>query len=345
MVDVAKIPSLMRAQSPSWGNAARLQDIWFGNPAATAPTYALPDTSTIKMDSWLLTFERAKKTYDHEIVAMEYWKTPMAEASLRSKIEKRGILSGGPVRFGDLGRPVEVQDPEHYQGMGVSASMRSDPLDDLFGSLGDYNLRFVAEGRAEPLGGTDWLITVERVGIYVQDSFDFNGHQPLGFWNETTKEVSKTPGFGFDLVDNGDYRDWRTANGMGGDFIVFSDVKIIAQAKPWSFHATGAALTPAPRPSSPPAAPQPPSPPQTVPSSQDLTVKRGDTLSGLAQQYYGDWQLWPLIWDQNRSAVGPRPSMLAIGTRLRLASSASFTSAQLDDARRRAPKWKNSQFP
>jgi hypothetical protein len=60
MVDMAKIPSLMRAQIPSWGNAARLQDVWFGNPATTKPAYASPDTTTIKIDSWLLTFERAE---------------------------------------------------------------------------------------------------------------------------------------------------------------------------------------------------------------------------------------------------------------------------------------------
>jgi hypothetical protein len=340
MVDVAKIPSLMRAQSPSWGNAARLQDVWFGNPGAVAPAYASPDTTTIKMDSWLLTFPRAKKSYDFEIVAVEYWKTPAAEASLRNKIEKRGILSGGPLRFGDLGRPIDIQDREHYQGMPVSSSMTSDPLDDLFGALGDYNLRFVAEGRAEPQGSTDWLVTVERVGIYVQDSFDFNGHQPLGFWNETTKQVSKTPGFGYDLVDNGDYRDWRSAHGGGGDFIVFSDVKIITQATPWSFHATGGIGTPTVPPPSSPSAP----PPSVVPSVSELTVRRGDTLSGLAQQHYGDWRLWPLIWDQNRAAIGPQPSTLSIGTRLRLAPLGSFSSVLINDARRRAPKWKNNEI-
>jgi hypothetical protein len=344
MVDVAKIPSIMRAQTPPWDNAARLQDIWFAGPAAAVkPAYASPDTTTLKMDSWLLTFARARHIYDSEIVATEYWKTPAAEASLRRKIEKSGILAGGPQRFGGLGRPVEVQDPEHYQGKPVSSSLLSDPLDDLFGALGDYNLRFVAEGQAEPLGGTDWLVTVERVGIYIEDSFDFNGFQPLGFWNETKNQVSKSPGFGFDLVTNGDYRAWRAAHGSGGDFLVFSDVKIIAEAKPWSFHATGAVGTP----SSPqtPAAGPPVQPPSAAPPGAEVTVARGDTLSGLAQRHYGDWRLWPLIWDQNRAAVGPNPSMLRIGTRLRLAPSASFSSLQVNDAHRRAPKWKNNEIP
>jgi hypothetical protein len=342
MVDVAKIPGLMRAQTPSWGNAARLQDIWFGNAAAIAPAYASPDTTTIKIDSWLLTFPRAKHIYDFDIVATDYWKTPAAEASLRRKIEASGILSGGPQRFGGLGRPVEIQDPEHYQGRPVSSSMVSDPLDDLFGALGDYNLRFVAEGRAEPQGGKNWLVTVEHVGIYVQDSFDFNGHQPLGFWNETTKQVSKAPGLGYDLVDNGDYRDWRTAHRAGGDFIVFSDVKVIPQARPWSFYAFGGTGTPAAPPS--PSSSAAPSLSAT-PTVTEVTVRRGDTLSGLAQQYYGDWRLWPLIWDQNRTAIGAAPSTLNIGTQLRLAPLTSFSPLLMSDARRRAPKWKNNEIP
>jgi LysM repeat protein len=347
MVDVAKVPGMMRAQTRPWGNAARLQDIWFAGASAVAPAYGPPDTATLKMDTWLLTFPRAKDIYDHKIVAGDYWKTPAAEASLRNKIEARGILTGSsPVRIGDLGRPVDIQDLERYQGFPVSSSMTSDPLDDLFGALGDFNLRFVADGRAEPQGGTDWLVTVERVGVYIQDSFDFNGHQPLGFWNETKNEVSKTPGFGFDLVDNGDYRDWRDSHGKGGDFIVFSDIKIITQATPWSFHATGAAATRVvpvlpPLPVPPPSQPAPSAPP----AATDVVVVAGDTLSGLAQKNYGDWQLWPLIWDQNRAAIGPRPSMLRIGTSLRLPPRASFTSVQINDARRRSPKWKNSEFP
>jgi hypothetical protein len=147
MVDVTKIPSLMRAQSPSWGNAARLQDIWFGNSAATAPAFASPDTTTIKMDSWYLTFPRAQKIYGLEIVDKEHWKTPKAEARLRDLIEKSGILTGGgPIRFGNLGRPVDKQDLEFYQFFNVRSSIASDPLDDLYGALGNYNLHLVAEG-------------------------------------------------------------------------------------------------------------------------------------------------------------------------------------------------------
>jgi hypothetical protein len=339
MVDVAKIPGLMRAQSPGWGDAARLQDVWFAGPATIYPKVCPHDTATIKVDSWLLTFARAKATYDSKIIAAEYWKTPKAEASLRGSIESSGVLSGGPMRFGGLGRPVEVQDPDYYQSMAVESSVM-DPLDDLYGALGAYNLRFVAEGRAEPQGGTDWLVTVERVGVYVQDKFDFNGDQWLGFWSETKKDVSKTPGLGYDLVTNEDYRKWRDAHGNGGDFHVFSDVKIIPEAKPWSFHATGG--IPAPAPQSPP----PPAPPVApAPSIVEVVVRRGDTLSGLAQLHYGDWRLWPLIWDQNRAAVGAQPSMLRIGTRLRLAPTGSFSTAVLDGARRRAPKWKNSEIP
>jgi hypothetical protein len=377
MFDLRKIPVIMRAQSPAWNTAAALQDIWFSRqahvyPASGAPR-GPPDTGTVTMD-WLLGFARAKAVYDFKVVAAEYWKTPKAEASLRDWLFKSGRLQGGAKRFGDLGRAVPVQDADYYQSMSVPTNLFADPLDDLFGALGDYNLRFVAAGRVAPLDYTDWLVTVEQVGVYVQDKFDFNGFQPLGYWNPSTNQVSKLGGLGDSvdrlkrdialspwpvvqrlaeatdqgafLVSNADYRDWRAKHGKGGDFQLFSDLKIIAQAKPWSFHASGAIGTHA---TPVPPAFERPSPFRRAdaggpPPVLGLVVVPGDTLSGLAARHYGDWQFWPLIWDQNRAAIGPLPSTLKVGTLLRLAPLAGFAPVQQDAARRRAPKWKNSEF-
>jgi nucleoid-associated protein YgaU len=73
-------------------------------------------------------------------------------------------------------------------------------------------------------------------------------------------------------------------------------------------------------------------------------VRKHDTLSGLALKHYGDWQLWPLIWDQNRAAIGPFPSRIQSGARLRLAPLTSFSPANVASARKRSPKWKNNEF-
>jgi nucleoid-associated protein YgaU len=44
--------------------------------------------------------------------------------------------------------------------------------------------------------------------------------------------------------------------------------------------------------------------------SPEATVRRhavveGDTLTGVAQRYYGDASLWPLIWEHNEGLANP----------------------------------------
>lgn len=67
-------------------------------------------------------------------------------------------------------------------------------------------------------------LTIEQVGIYIRDSYDFNGFQILGPW-EIRDHAPRTC-----VVTNGDFRDWRQANGRGGDFLLFSDIELTTRA-------------------------------------------------------------------------------------------------------------------
>jgi len=48
-------------------------------------------------------------------------------------------------------------------------------------------------------------------------------------------------------------------------------------------------------------------------SSQSYTVQPGDTLYLIAQKFYGDGNLWNLIYDANRNALGPNPNHIQVG--------------------------------
>ncbi|MDR1661163.1 MAG: DUF6402 family protein [Azoarcus sp.] len=117
------------------------------------------------------------------------------------------------------------------------------PTDDV-AALANFNFHFVTQGTVERLPDVDgkarYKVTLDRVGIYVQDSYDFNDNpasrnpktwvsQPLGYWDCAEMDVFKTPGFGAYYVDNDDFREWRDkyGNGKGGDYLVFSDIKVI----------------------------------------------------------------------------------------------------------------------
>jgi hypothetical protein len=65
------------------------------------------------------------------------------------------------------------------------------------------------------------------------------------------------------------------------------------------------------------------------------------TLSGIAKAQYGDFNLWPLIFDLNKAKIGTNPNRLAPGMKLLLLPLARYSGAELADARKRAPNWMN----
>ena len=95
----------------------------------------------------------------------------------------------------------------------------------------------------------------------------------------------------------------------------------------------------------PPIAPPPPA--STVPAGPAAKTvevnpaKPGQaTLSGIARTEYGAFELWPLIYDENKGIIGADPNRLRPGTKLQVKPLASYMAPQIADAKRRAPKWK-----
>jgi nucleoid-associated protein YgaU len=78
-----------------------------------------------------------------------------------------------------------------------------------------------------------------------------------------------------------------------------------------------------------------------VPGGKTVTVSPGETLSGLARKHYGTSEYWPLLWDNNRGAVGPNPNAIRPGMVLQIPALVSFTPAQLQNAKQRFATWRN----
>ena len=73
-----------------------------------------------------------------------------------------------------------------------------------------------------------------------------------------------------------------------------------------------------------------------APGGKKMKVFDGLTLSDLAQSEYGDWQLWPLLYDRNKDVIGGNPDKLRIGQVLKIVPLKCFAAAQLEGARKRA---------
>jgi hypothetical protein len=246
-MDITLIPVIMRRKG--WLNGARLQDIWFAGAPNSDPERGAPDTTTIRMDSWALTFPRCATAYSN-LVSQKLWLSHDSQRWLSNKLLEKGLFQTTRTTFGNLARPVPQVNADYYIHESGVGSI-TDPLDDMYAALGRFSFRVAVSGSVVPAGtipmppgasmtrrprpGTlpQHSVQIERVGIYIFDSFDFNGFQFLGFWSPT--DVTRAPIPGYVEVWNSTYRDWRSKNGRGGDFLVYSDMKILRRDPPDTF--------------------------------------------------------------------------------------------------------------
>lgn len=130
-------------------------------------------------------------------------------------------------------------------------------IDGFTASLGSVVFRLAVRGEIQSIDAQNYQVTINEVGVYGRDSFDFNDgknfidkkidsvldliglpptqpekiitSQPLGFWNPETRYGGGNPGL-IDhhyVIKNYDFRKWRKAHGAGEDHLIFtSDVKI-----------------------------------------------------------------------------------------------------------------------
>jgi hypothetical protein len=251
---LTNIPKIMRANS--WPTGARLLDTWFSRGSAVAPAYSSAVSNVIRM-SWVLRFGDARDVYD-KLIRDQIWANAAGQKEITSMLKRKSLLSSSTkVSFGDLSKSAEIIDADYINYRSVSTSL---PLDDLDAALGSFTFHVAVAGAVEPIWSpppnakgapaarlgqktgteperklTGRSVTVTEVGVYVRDSFDFNGDQDLGYWDDEDDSVSSWIMFSGDHVTNADFRKWRVSNKKGGDFLVYSDVMRTVLKSPSSF--------------------------------------------------------------------------------------------------------------
>jgi Family of unknown function (DUF6402) len=233
---LTNIPRIMRRQH--WFNGAALMDTWFSRPSAIKPKYSAPDTTTIEMDAWALKFVRAKEVYD-KLIQERIWANAAALAVLAAMLRRNGLLTGAARRFGDLSQPASALHADQVNFRTVGGKT----LDDMLAALGHFAFYVSVAGEITPVveapgaGGSGPLpaayqVAITEIGVYIVDSFDFEGDQDLGYWDDSDNTVSGWNPLTGTSVSNSDFRDWRAKTGRGGDFLVYSDVKRTTLATP-----------------------------------------------------------------------------------------------------------------
>jgi hypothetical protein len=204
--------------------------------------------------AWVLKFGRALAVYN-AAKADKVWVNEKAKGMIIEKLIKRKArlpsavgerLEIGNVGEGEMLHPgnwLQFHNDWQVQFREIKQSLVSPLIDDLYGALGDFSFYFLVKGWVERLedkgGKPHYKVTINKVGVYVRDSYDFNDEvwynkiipQPLGIFGCKPLYIGNRKKLGSGeryWVDNKDFRDWREkyGKGYGGDFLVFTGIKV-----------------------------------------------------------------------------------------------------------------------
>jgi RHS repeat-associated protein len=216
-----KIPTIM----DSLGNhvAAKAMRRWFSRPFGD-PT-AVDDILTME---WALRDQFVRLQYMFMLKGSVF--NSEASKVLKKNINKYGI-SG---EFDHTTGKASEQHDYHFQTGKIS--MSSSPNSDFAMAVSRSSLHAVASGTV----GND-KICIDAIGIYLKDSYDFEGEQPLssglGVWdfkNMAFEGAIELKLFAGEFrLDNSHFRLYQQKFGRGGDYKSFSNINTHKLSKIW----------------------------------------------------------------------------------------------------------------
>ena len=264
MLVLTDLPDVMDGKL-GWRVAAACMLRWFRNGSAVmtpamktgvTPISELPSnmlcTDLLTMD-WAMRFARVSEAHDK---LLKDGFSPKGMALLAQRVRAQFIADPCPVdpgkkwRFGDLSRTTSVvSSTAQINFLTVGGSMW-DPLDDFYGAVGRGTLNLAVSGMVENLKGGAFRIEIDRVGVYLRDTYDFVGDQFLGIWwsggvlgmvGEALGKTGIYPRIAIERdakderhderqaysVSNADFDAYRARFGHGGDYVNVSDVRVM----------------------------------------------------------------------------------------------------------------------
>lgn len=259
---IPQLPQIMR-QVLKWPMSAAIMEKWFSLPRReftkeekqgdTKPRDIPPqyvDTKLITWD-WLNRFERVQQARSQLLAILG---TSKALDVLANRVKKNAAIMARLSTQKSIEIANNPQSPidlhSDWQFQFVEVGYQVNQIDDLYGALGNFMLAAaVTKASLTLLRPGVAHISVKEVGLYVRDTFEFNGRQYLGHWSEhglglqplaTASNLINSkfqesnwilPGWHPQLgwlkaVNNSDFRTYRERSGYGGDFLLLSDVKL-----------------------------------------------------------------------------------------------------------------------
>lgn len=210
-----------------WLNLRWFLSKWLSSPACD-DAESSPEVIWIDID-WILSYERVKRQLGPDKL-WEKLTNNAARARLVEILQRDEKLGEEETPFDYTkpprkplpgNKPWRIWKEDYYQRIDVLASVM---VDGLTASIGDFDFRALAAGYTKPLPGGGHRVIIERVSLFVWDSFNFHGAEDnLHYWSCEKKNFSYFPDIGYIHLTNGTFQDFRRKYNRGGDFMVLSE--------------------------------------------------------------------------------------------------------------------------
>ncbi|MDE5833329.1 MAG: phage baseplate assembly protein V, partial [Desulfovibrio sp.] len=115
---------------------------------------------------------------------------------------------------------------DHYFRSVRVPGMDSFPPDGLMAAMGDFNFRALADGAIAP-SENGYKIKVNKVCVFVWDSFNFAGDFPLLYWSCVNERFQILDPDEAVFLSNADFRKFQDETDGGDEFLVLSEPKNI----------------------------------------------------------------------------------------------------------------------
>ena len=106
--------------------------------------------------------------------------------------------------------------------------------------FGSFTLRALAKGTISHLSGKEYRIDVTHCSIFIHDLYtfakeSFEKFPGLGYWDCEKKDISVSPFFGGEFLNNEYFRNFQAQTGYGHDYIVLSKPREFTGFQPFFF--------------------------------------------------------------------------------------------------------------
>lgn len=208
-----------------WVYLKQMFEKWLRGDALSAGSSSLDYSKAMFLSfDWFNQFERFVEVKQDLI---DNCLNDKGQASLIKILKENGYFDN-PREFDFINVSYKERERYYFNHRPVKELDASlDPIDGLSIAMGAFTINATAKGKVEKQSDENFLITVEQIGLYVKDTFNFVGKNLYFYWSYKDKDFStyKIYNNNYCWLTNKSFNQFRENANKGEDFLIFSDVE------------------------------------------------------------------------------------------------------------------------